>query len=1317
MANPPSSDKILADFGANEWLVEEMRERFDQDPGSVGPEWRSYFENGQPSNGTGGARSDRTSAPGAASTSTSTAKPTSGSGSSSPSTSATTPRPTSGNKVAPAPPRRPSAASSTQSGGAAGGSAPKNSGTKSAGNKGDEKAASPKKSSSGSGSGSSSGSGGASSNGGGNAGPQATPVARDAPAQRSAGPQTDVTHTPLRGATARVVTNMESSLEVPTATSARAMPAKLLIDNRTVINNHLARSRGGKVSFTHLIGYAMVKALQVMPEMNNGFAMQDGKPFLVQPAHINLGLAIDVPKPDGTRQLLVPSIKGAEEMTFHEFWAAYEALVRKARDGKLTIEDFQGTTISLTNPGGIGTLHSVPRLMKGQGTILGVGSLDYPAEWQGASTKRIAENGVSKILTLTSTYDHRIIQGAQSGEFLRVLHQLLLGQDGFYDEIFTSLRIPYEPVRWAPDITATHDDDISKASRIQELIHSYRVRGHLMADTDPLEYRQRRHPDLDINNHGLTLWDLDRDVPTGGFGGKPRLTLRQILGILRDSYCRTVGVEYMHVQDPEQRAWFQKKLEVPFAKPAPAEQLRILRRLNAAEAFETFLQTKFVGQKRFSLEGGESVIALLDKVLNRAAEDGLDEVTIGMPHRGRLNVLANLAGKSYGQIFREFEGKSAPGSVQGSGDVKYHLGTEGEFISEHGKSTRVYLAANPSHLEAVNPVLEGITRAKQDRLAREAGRPASSVLPVLLHGDAAFAGQGVVLETLQMSQLPGYRTGGTLHVIINNQVGFTTAPHHSRSSVYCSDVARAVQAPIFHVNGDDPEAVVRMAELAYEYRQEFGKDVVIDLVCYRRRGHNEGDDPSMTQPLMYDLIEAKRSVRKLYTESLIGRGDISVDDAEAALRDYQKQLEQVFIETKAALKGEGDGTHGLERPQAQDEGDMATRQRPTAISEETLHRIGDAFGSPPEGFTVHPKLAKLLSTRQQMTREGGIDWGMGELIAFGSLIVEGTPVRLAGQDSRRGTFVQRHAVLTDNKTAENWTPLHHLSEDQAPFEVYDSLLSEYAAMGFEYGYSVEKTDALVLWEAQFGDFANGAQTIVDEFISSSEQKWDQRSSVALLLPHGYEGQGPDHSSARIERYLQMCAEDNMRVAYPSTPASYFHLLRAHATARPRRPLVVFTPKAMLRLKAAASAPEDFTSGTFEPVLPDRVALDQEKVDRVVLASSKLVYDLEDARRARDDDRTAILRVEQLYPVPGAQLAKLTAQYPNAELVWVQNEPENQGAWPFMALNLPQALAQHGEDRPLRVIARPASASPATGSAKVHEVEQQALIGEVFHRAE
>jgi len=1273
-----SSDNPLADFGANEWLVEDMRERYEADPSSVDVAWREFFaaqDGAQPTGSTN-------SAPAAAAQPAAKAEPAAQPAPKSepaPAAKAETkpaakPDPKPASQAAEPKPERPAE-------------------TKPEPDKAvDEKKPADKVEPS---------------------GPPPTP--RDAPARKSTGPQNESQVTRLRGATARTVTNMESSLEVPTATSLRSIPAKLLIDNRIVINNHLARSRGGKVSFTHLIGYAMVKALRAMPEMNNSYTEQDGKPALLEPAHVNFGLAIDLPKSDGTRQLLVPNIKSAEEMDFGDFWGAYEDIVRKARDGKLTIEDFQGTTISLTNPGGIGTVSSVPRLMPGQGTIVGVGTLDYPAEWQGASPDAVARAAVSKVLTLTSTYDHRIIQGAQSGEFLRVLHQLLLGADGFYDDIFTGLRIPYEPVRWAADITASHDDDVSKATRVQELIHSYRVRGHLMADTDPLEYRQRKHHDLDITNHGLTLWDLERSFPTGGFGGTPRLTLRKILGILRDSYCRTVGIEYMHIQDPEQREWIQERVEVPYEKVLPDEQLRILRRLNAAEAFETFLQTKFVGQKRFSLEGGESVIALLDRILTEAANDDLDEVCIGMPHRGRLNVLANLAGKSYGQIFREFEGKQDPRSVQGSGDVKYHLGTEGEFTTEEGKATGVYLAANPSHLEAVNPVLEGIVRAKQDRL--DLAGEQFTVLPVLLHGDAAFAGQGVVAETLNLSQLRGYRTGGTIHVVINNQVGFTTAPESSRSSVYCTDVARMVQAPIFHVNGDDPEACVRVAELAYEFRQAFNKDVVIDMVCYRRRGHNEGDDPSMTQPLMYELIEGKRSVRKLYTESLVGRGDITIDDAEKALRDYQRQLEQVFTETKAALKGEDDGTTGqLDRPRAQDEDERAPHKpRQTRISQELVERIGDAFVAIPEGFTVHPKLAQLLERRHQMTREGGIDWGMGELIAIGSLLVEGTPVRFAGQDTRRGTFVQRHAVLTDKVTAKEWNPLLHLADDQAKLWIYDSLLSEYAAMGFEYGYSVERPDALVMWEAQFGDFANGAQTIVDEFISSSEQKWNQNSSVVLLLPHGYEGQGPDHSSARIERYLQLCAEDNMTVAYPSTPASYFHLLRGQAFARPRTPLIVFTPKAMLRLKGAGSSPEDFTTGTFQPVLPDRVELDPAKVDRVLLASSKLVYELEDERTKREDDRTAIIRVEQLYPVPGREVAEQVKAFPDAELVWVQNEPKNQGAWSHMALNLPEAMAQYGEERPLRVVSRPASASPATGSTKVHAVEQASLLREVFDR--
>ena len=1109
--------------------------------------------------------------------------------------------------------------------------------------------------------------------------------------------------TPLKGAAARVVSNMESSLGVPTATSVRAVPAKLLADNRTVINNHLRRARGGKVSFTHLIGYALVKAAGDVPVMNNSFALVDGKPVLVTPEHVGLGLAIDLQNPNGSRSLVVAAIKDADTLDFSGFHAAYEDIVRRARGGKLTTEDFQGTTISLTNPGGIGTVHSVPRLMQGQGAIIGVGAMEYPAEFAGASEESLAALAISKIITLTSTYDHRVIQGAQSGEFLRRMNELLLGADGFYDEIFASLRIPYEPVRWVPDVQATHEGDLDKATRVNELIHVYRVRGHLMADTDPLQFKVRTHPDLDVVNHGLTLWDLDRSFPVGGFAGQRVMKLREVLGVLRDSYCRNVGIEYMHIQDPAQRRWIQERVEKKAQAPDRDLQLHVLKRLNAAEAFENFLQTKFVGQKRFSLEGGESVIPMLDSVLHGAANAGLDEVVIGMAHRGRLNVLANIVGKSYGQIFREFEGNLDPRTVQGSGDVKYHLGAEGTFTSADGSTTRVSLTSNPSHLEAVDPVLEGIVRAKQDVIDK--GEAGFTVLPVLLHGDAAFAGQGVVAETLQMGQLRGYRTGGTVHIVINNQVGFTTAPESSRSSTYCTDVARTVQAPIFHVNGDDPEACVRVAQLAFDFRQAFKKDVVIDLVCYRRRGHNEGDDPSMTQPLMYDVIDRKRSVRKTYTEQLVGRGDITIEEAEEALKDYQAQLERVFAETRDA------STLTPSEPPMTDVLNLSAID--TAVEQSVLDIIGRAHVELPEGFTPHPKLAPLMERRAAMVTDGGIDWGFGEVLAFGSLLLDGTPVRLAGQDTRRGTFVQRHSTLIDRVSGAEHTPLRYLSEDQAPFYIYDSLLSEYACVGFEYGYSVARPEALVLWEAQFGDFVNGAMTVIDEFISSGEAKWGQRSGVTLLLPHGYEGQGPDHSSTRIERFLQLCAEDNMTVAYPTTPAQHFHLLRAQAMSSVNRPLVVVTPKSMLRLKAAASAPADFTSGRWQPVLPDPEQLDPAAVTRVVLCSGKVFYDLAAARRKAEDRTVALVRVEQLYPVPGTQVHDVLASYPNAtDVVWAQEEPANQGAWPHIALSLPEQLP--AEVR-LRRISRRASASPAAGSSKVHEAEQAALTEAVFAR--
>ncbi|MDF5756446.1 multifunctional oxoglutarate decarboxylase/oxoglutarate dehydrogenase thiamine pyrophosphate-binding subunit/dihydrolipoyllysine-residue succinyltransferase subunit [Spongiactinospora sp. TRM90649] len=1236
MSSESSRSNPLASFGQNEWLVDELYQKYLQDPESVDRAWWNFFADYNPDYGPNRA--------------TPTA-PSTGNGAA---TAAPSTPPAAAPATAPAPakaaPREPAAKQ----------------------------------------------------------GPAKEPAKQEAkaPAKQAAAPA-GAEEVRLRGAAARTAANMEASLVVPTATSVRAVPAKLLVDNRIVINNHLLRGRGGKVSFTHLIGYAIVKALAGMPDMNYSYAELDGKPALIKPEHVGLGLAIDVQKSDGTRQLLVPSIKAAEAMDFRQFWMAYEEIVRKARNGKLGIDDFAGTTISLTNPGTIGTVHSVPRLMPGQGTIIGVGAMEYPAEYQGASTETLARLAVSKVITLTSTYDHRIIQGAQSGEFLRRIHQLLLGENGFYDEIFEALRIPYEPVRWVPDISATHDDDVAKSARVLELIHAYRVRGHLMAETDPLEYKQRKHPDLDIQSHGLTLWDLEREFATGGFGGKPLMKLREILGVLRDSYCRTAGIEYMHIQNPEERAWIQERVEKPHAKSDREEQLHILRRLNTAEAFETFLQTKFVGQKRFSLEGGESLIPLLDSVISEAAADGLDEAVVGMAHRGRLNVLANIVGKSYGQIFGEFEGNLDPRSAHGSGDVKYHLGSTGDFVSPDGRKIVTSVVANPSHLEAVDPVLEGVVRAKQDILER--GEEGFTVLPILVHGDAAFAGQGVVAETLHLSQLRGYRTGGTVHVVVNNQVGFTTSPASSRSSVYATDVARMIQAPIFHVNGDDPEAVVRVGRLAYEYRQAFRKDVVIDLVCYRRRGHNETDNPSFTQPLMYDLIDAKRSTRKLYTEALIGRGDITVEEAEQALRDYQARLEQAFTETREALK---EDTGEFHRPADPEVVPWSHDDTSTAITEETVKRVVETQLNLPEGFTVHPRLAPVIQRRGKMVAEETIDWAMGETLAFGSLLIDNHPVRLVGQDSRRGTFGQRHAVLVDRVTGEEHTPLKTFNQGITKFYVYDSLLSEFAAMGFEYGYSVVRPDALVAWEAQFGDFVNGAQTIIDEFIAAGEQKWGQRSSVVLLLPHGYEGQGPDHSSARIERFLQLCAQDNMTVAQPSTPANYFHLLRWQVLSNRRRPLVIFTPKSLLRAKAASSAVGEFTSGSFRPVLGD-AGVDPAGVRRIAISSGRVHYDLAAARDKRGRGDVALLRLERLYPFPTEEIQAELSRYPaDAELVWVQDEPVNMGPWPYLTLKLaenPEALG----GRTLRRVSRKPNSSPATGSHASHDHELETILEGVF----
>jgi multifunctional 2-oxoglutarate metabolism enzyme len=1253
-------------FGPNEWLVEEMYQRFLDDPTAVDPAWHDFFADYRPEDGD--ASPAATEGNGAQATvateQPALQKPVAEKA------PAEKPATTKSVTAQPAP-----AAKEQTANGRANGAA---------------KAAAPARSA-----------------------PEKPAAGSASQAARPVSSAEEGTSTPLRGAASAVVKNMEASLEVPTATSVRAVPAKLLADNRLVINNQLRRTRGGKISFTHLIGFAVVRALAEMPVMNRHFTERDGRPTVVAPDHVNLGLAIDLPGRNGQRSLVVVSIKGCEAMNFAQFWSAYEAIVHKARAGSLTGEDFAGTTISLTNPGTLGTNHSVPRLMQGQGTIIGVGAMEYPAEFQGASEERLAEIGISKIITLTSTYDHRIIQGAESGEFLRRVHGLLLGGPdsdgvGFYDSIFTALRVPYEPVRWVTDIP---EGAVDKTARVIELIDAYRTRGHLMADTDPLNYRQRRHPDLDVLSHGLTLWDLDRTFATGGFGGRAHMKLRDVLGLLRDSYVRTVGTEYMHIADPEQRAWLQERIEVPHQKPAVVEQKYILAKLNAAEAFETFLQTKYVGQKRFSLEGGETVIPLLDAVLDKAAEHELDEVVIGMPHRGRLNVLANIVGKPISQIFREFEGNLDPGQAHGSGDVKYHLGAEGKYFRMFGDGeTTVSLASNPSHLEAVDPVLEGIVRAKQDLLDKGDSEQGYSVMPLMLHGDAAFAGQGVVAETLNLALLRGYRTGGTVHVVINNQVGFTTAPEASRSSQYCTDVAKMIGAPVFHVNGDDPEACVWVAKLAVEYRQRWNNDVVIDMICYRRRGHNEGDDPSMTQPSMYDIIDAKRSVRKIYTESLIGRGDISVEEAEHALKDFSNQLEHVFNEVRELERAVPKASPSVEEEQS------VPLDLDTSVPIEVVHRIGDAHVDLPDGFSVHPRVRPVLEKRLKMSREGDVDWAFGELLALGSLTAQGKLVRLSGQDTRRGTFVQRHSVVIDRKTGEEYVPLRNLSPEQERFLPYDSALSEFAAVGFEYGYSVANPDALVLWEAQFGDFANGAQSVIDEFVSSGEAKWGQRSDVVLLLPHGLEGQGPDHSSGRIERFLQLCAEGSMTVALPSEPSNYFHLLRRHALDGVRRPLVVFTPKSMLRNRAVVSPVSDFTGGRFRPVIDDPRYRENDGpaggVHRLVLCSGKIYWELAAARDKRKIDDTAIVRVEQLYPLPHRQITAILERYPNADNVrWVQEEPANQGAWPYFGLELPEKLPER-LSRITRV-SRRRMAAPAPGSSKVHEVEQADIIDRAF----
>ncbi len=1111
---------------------------------------------------------------------------------------------------------------------------------------------------------------------------------------------------PLKGVSATISSNMAASLSVPTATSVRQVPAKLLEVNRKVINGYRERSGDSKISFTHLIGYAIVRAIaDAMPNMKHVYvADAQGKPQIKKFSHVNLGLAVDVDKGKGQRSLVVPVLRNADTLDFAGFLLTYEDIIRKVRANKLTLDDFQGANVSLTNPGTIGTQMSVPRLMTDQGLIVGVGTIDYPAEFQGSDERALGRLGVSKVVTLTSTYDHRIIQGAESGMFLKYVHELLTGEHNFYADVFSSLGVPYESVKWRDDSNSLDSEDVllEKQMQIATLIRVHRVRGHLIADLDPLHWRTPRMPrELDPATYGLTVWDLDREFLTGGVGGVARSTLGELLGVLRDAYCRTIGVEYMHIQNTDEQKWIQEHFEGVKRNDFAVDNVRILERLNAAEAFERFLSTKYVGTKRFGLEGAESAIPILDKILNLATDAKMHGTVIGMAHRGRLNVLANVVGKNYDQIFQEFEGYVDPSSVQGSGDVKYHLGAVGEFVAQSGAKMHVELVSNPSHLETVNPVVLGTVRAMQDQIEPPL---AYSVLPLAIHGDAAFAGQGVVAECLAMSDTSGYRVGGTIHLIIDNQIGFTTSPEYARSSQYCSDVAKTVQAPIFHVNGDDPEACVRVAQLAFEYRQTFHKDVVIDMVCYRRYGHNEGDDPSYTQPLMYKAIAERRSVRKLYVETLVRRGDITVEQAEKSLTDYQAKLQGALEQTRAKttekiIAAKPPAPLGV------------VPHFETGAQQENLNAVLAQLRNYPSDFMVHPKLLRQFEARDEMVaKESEVDWATAEALAIGSLVLEGVSVRLAGQDSRRGTFSHRHSTLIDYLNERRWVPLAQIPGAKGRFWVYDSLLSEYAALGFEYGYAHANQKALVMWEAQFGDFANGAQIIIDQYLVAAEDKWQQRNGLVMLLPHGYEGQGPEHSSARIERFLQLCAEDNIQVCNPTTAAQYFHLLRRQVKQTHIKPLVIFSPKQPLRMKQSRSTLKSLTMGSFEEVLDDPTITNAGDVSRIILCSGKVAWDAISERDKRDA-KFAIVRLEQLYPFPIEQIKKILAKYKNAkELVWLQEEPENMGPRYFVDDRI-WTLKQEGYG--LRHVARVESGSPATGSKTIHDQELEDLMAQTF----
>jgi 2-oxoglutarate dehydrogenase E1 component len=1138
----------------------------------------------------------------------------------------------------------------------------------------------------------------------------------------------------LRGPASMLAQAMGESREVPTATSFRTVAVDTLDAKRKALNGEL-NERGLKVSFTHLIAWAIVQAAKEWPVMVRTYAEREGKPFAIEGGSVNLGIAVDVERKDGSRSLMVPAIKGAEGLDFAAFHSYYEDLITKTRENRLTADDFQGTNISLTNPGGIGTVASVPRLMKGQSAIVAAGAIAYPPEWAHASPERLRQLGVAKTMTLTSTYDHRVIQGAESGAFLRRIEQLLEGEDGFYESVAADLEIDPAPLAAAhpsaasapplgaapPPATPTGVDEelLGAVQAATSLLKGYRTHGHLAARLDPLGREPKGDPAIQPESLNLTP-ELMARVPASILRiGVPGETLLDVLPRMREAYCGTIAYQFEHLSSHQQRTWLREMVETGAHRQphTDEEKRRLLGRLIDVFEFERFAEKAYLGQKIFSIEGLDAIVPMLDELFTLAERAEAEEVVLGMAHRGRLSVLAHNLGRPVESILAEFEGAKQIEQVKavaaiphgGTGDVKYHYGHRGTYESHEGEKIDVRLYPNPSHLEFVDPVVEGGARFLQSKIdgPRLEHEPKCAV-PVLLHGDAAFPGQGVVAETLNLQALRGYSTGGTIHIIQDNQVGFTTDPEDARSTPYAADMAKGFNIPIVHVNADDVEACSSAVRLAMAFRERWGRDIVIDVIGYRRYGHNETDEPAYTQPAIAAKIKAHPPVCELYAKQLTEEGTISAEEVEAAhtarheemsaaLKDLRRKMELGEYEDPTVTTS---ATGELDR--------TASPPVETAVPERKLGELNEALLEVPESFSIHRKLRKPLDNRRKALDEGRIEFGHAEALAFASLLTDGVHTRLTGQDTERGTFSHRHLVLHDEKTGLPYCPMQNLPGANAPFELYNSPLSEIACLGFEYGYSAAEPNALVLWEAQFGDFANAGQVIVDSFIVSGEAKWGQTSRLTLLLPHGYEGSGPEHSSARIERFLALAAEGNIRIANPSTAAQYFHLLRRQALIQKPRPLVVFTPKGLLRLERAAASLEELTKGQFQLIIDDPAASERrEKVERLVLCTGKVFWDIDASERRAAAENVAIARVELLYPFAKEQLSELIASYPNLkEIVWTQEEPRNMGPWKVMSRRMPDLLPEGVE---LGYVGRPTRASPGEGYSVSHAREQERIV--------